>query len=298
MAVLWQESEIFRLKKGDRIGLVACSDARPESGREEVGRLCRILRDAGLVPVCGHLLFGKGGRTAPAQDRARELMECYRDPSVRAVFDLSGGNLANGVLPWLDFGEIAQSGTLFWGYSDLTAVMGAILSQAGRPSALWQARNLVQGGEMGKIQLSRFLESALGRGSSLFAPECRMLRGVRMEGETVGGNLRCLLKLAGTPYWPDLRGKILVLEARSGKSAMIETMLCQLAQTGAFLQAAGVLLGTFTEMEREGESPSAEEMVLQLSPRGLPVARTAQIGHGADSKAILLGSRAVLGDPE
>ena len=75
MAVLWQESEIFRLKKGDRVGLVACSDARPESGREEVGRLCRILRDAGLVPVCGRLLFGKGGRTAPAQDRARELME-------------------------------------------------------------------------------------------------------------------------------------------------------------------------------------------------------------------------------
>ena len=75
-------------------------------------------------------------------------------------------------------------------------------------------------------------------------------------------------------------------------------MLCQLVQPGAFLQAAGVLLGTFTEMEREGESPSTEEMVLQLSPRGLPVARTAQIGHGADSKAILLGSRAVLGDPE
>ncbi len=28
-----------------------------------------------------------------------------------------------------------------------------------------------------------------------------------MEGIVVGGNIRCLLKLAGTPYWPDMRGE-------------------------------------------------------------------------------------------
>lgn len=34
-----------------------------------------------------------------------------------------------------------------------------------------------------------------------------------MQGIVVGGNIRCLLKLAGTEYWPDMNGKILLLES-------------------------------------------------------------------------------------
>lgn len=294
MAVLRQESEICRLKKGDRVGLIACSDARPDSDREKIGKLCGILRNAGLKPVCGDLLFGENGQTAPAKERARELMGFYRDPSVRAIFDVSGGNLANGLLPWLDFRAIAESEKLFWGYSDLTALIGAILSRSGRPSALWQIRNLLEDDPAAGGQLQRFIGSVLGEGCSLFAPECRMLRGARMEGVAAGGNIRCLLKLAGTPFWPDPSGKILVLEARSGGAYLIETMLCQLAQTGAFSRAVGVLLGTFTELDREGKGAFAEEMVLELTPPGLPVAKTAEVGHGKDSRAILIGGRAVL----
>ena len=194
MAVLRQESEICRLKKGDRVGLIACSDARPDSDREKIGKLCGILRNAGLKPVCGDLLFGENGQTAPAKERARELMGFYRDPSVRAIFDVSGGNLANGLLPWLDFRAIAESEKLFWGYSDLTALIGAILSRSGRPSALWQIRNLLEDDPAAGGQLQRFIGSVLGEGCSLFAPECRMLRGARMEGVAAGGNIRCLLK--------------------------------------------------------------------------------------------------------
>ncbi len=76
-----------------------------------------------------------------------------------------------------------------------------------------------------------------------------------MEGVVAGGNLRCLLKLAGTPYWPDLTGKLLFLEARSGLVPQLSTMLEQLSQLGAFRQAAGILLGTFTQMEREAAHP-------------------------------------------
>ncbi len=294
MAVLRQESEPCRLKKGDRVALVACSDARPGSEQGKVESLCGIFRDLGLKPQCGTLLFGEGGRTAPAKERARELMEAYRDPSVRAIFDISGGNLANGVLPWLDFETIAKSGKLFWGYSDLTALMNAVFARTGRPSVLWQAKNLLwdDPGEGG--QGERFARTVLGTGSDLFAPECRLLRGFGMEGITAGGNIRCLLKLAGTPFWPDLQGKILVLEARSGGPALVETMFCQLAQTGTFGRIAGLLLGTFTELEREGQGAFVEKLALELTPPGLAVAKTREVGHGKDSRAILLGSRAVL----
>ena len=140
----------------------------------------------------------------------------------------------------------------------------------------------------------RFARTVLGTGSDLFAPECRLLRGFGMEGITAGGNIRCLLKLAGTPFWPDLQGKILVLEARSGGPALVETMFCQLAQTGTFGRIAGLLLGTFTELEREGQGAFVEKLALELTPPGLAVAKTREVGHGKDSRAILLGSRAVL----
>lgn len=43
------------------------------------------------------------------------------------------------------------------------------------------------------------------------------LRGTRMEGTVLGGNIRCLLKLAGTQYWPDLPGNFCSLNATAEK---------------------------------------------------------------------------------
>ena len=37
-----------------------------------------------------------------------------------------------------------------------------------------------------------------------------------------------------------------------------------------------------------------EKLALELTPPGLAVAKTREVGHGKDSRAILLGSRAVL----
>ena len=47
-------------------------------------------------------------------------MRYYCDPSVDAVFDISGGDMANEILPWLDFQAIRQKGQgkLLFGYSD------------------------------------------------------------------------------------------------------------------------------------------------------------------------------------
>ena len=63
MAVLRQESEICRLKKGDRVGLIACSDARPDSDREKIGKLCGILRNAEISSSekTGRLLRRRSG---------------------------------------------------------------------------------------------------------------------------------------------------------------------------------------------------------------------------------------------
>ena len=71
----------------------------------------------------------------------------------------------------------------------------------------------------------------------------------------MGGNIRCFLKLAGTPYMPDTRGKILFLESNGGDRHRTAAAFSQLRQMGVFDEIAGLLLGTFTALDRDLRYP-------------------------------------------
>ena len=89
---------------------------------------------------------------------------------------------------------------------------------------------------------------------------------------------------------PDFTDKILFLESRSGGVAQMITFLSQYKQLGAFDKVKGILLGSFTQMEQEGLTPTIEELVLEIvGCPSLPIAKTNEIGHGMDSKAIRIG---------
>ena len=99
-------------------------------------------------------MYAKDGtESGTRQQRAEALMKFYRDEEIKGIFDVSGGDLANGVLPWLDYETIAKSGKMFWGYSDLTTVVNAITAKTEKPSVLYQIRNLIyQDGEEQKCR--------------------------------------------------------------------------------------------------------------------------------------------------
>ncbi|MFR5714368.1 MAG: hypothetical protein ACLUD8_11400 [Clostridium sp.] len=102
--------------------------------------------------------------------------------------------------------------------------------------------------------------------------------------------MRCLLKLAGTPYLPDFSGKILILEGNSGGADKMTACLSQLSQMGVFEQINGILLGTFTEMERRGDGRRARELVRSFAGP-LPIAVTEEIGHGSGARCAVIGGR-------
>lgn len=223
-------------------------------------------------------------------------MALYRDDRVRAVFDVSGGDLANEVLEFLDYDLIRNHPKPFWGYSDLTCVLNALYTKTGAVSGLYQLRNLV--GEQGEMQQTRFRRSMLEGQDDLYRADWRFLQGNAMEGMVIGGNIRCFLKLAGTPYLPDVSGKILFLESRSGGPDRIAACLAQLRQMGAFSNIRGLLLGTFTEMERTGAQPAVTELVRRVIGNAeLPIAVTGQIGHGPDSRCLLIGKNQIIRQP-
>ena len=104
------------MKKGDKIGIVACSNGLKESSRPEMEQLKITLENLGLTPVFSEYLYAKdGAESGTRQQRAEALMKFYRDEEIKGIFDVSGGDLANGVLPWLDYETIPGfpcSGTL------------------------------------------------------------------------------------------------------------------------------------------------------------------------------------------
>ena len=313
-----EASNIYQIEKGSRVGIICCSDGRrmegfgPDSAAEsdpELFALLQKLEAMGLRPTLSPCIYaGEGGTAGSGRQRAEALMDFYRDDSIRAIFDISGGNAANEVLPFLDFSVIAATDKLFWGYSDLTVILNAIHARTGKCSVLWQVRNLLY--ENGKEQ-EQALRAALfgerernGKGEGpkkqepLFSFPVRFLQKERMEGIVAGGNLRCLLKLAGTPFWPDLRGRILLLEALGGGEALIASGLSQLYQMGVFSQISGLLLGTFTELERKAPDTRMrlDALIREYAGQELPIAETPQVGHGADSAAVLIGGRLLLED--
>ena len=262
-----------------------------------------------------------------AEERAEQLMKMFKDPEVEEIFDISGGDVTNQILDRLDYEAIAASKAVFWGYSDLSTVINAIYTLTGKESVLYQVKNMVRGAHA-ELQRERFCgwlsraerqecrepderqecrepderqgcrEYAVERQecrepdeerSELFAPSFRFAQGRSMKGVVVGGNIRCFLKLAGTRYFPDLRGKVLLLEAMGGEVPQMATYLAQLKQLGAFEKIGGVLLGTFSAMERGGCVPDIVTLVKEVCGPEMPIAVTGEIGHGDDSKAIVIG---------
>jgi len=277
-----------RMKKGDKVAIVCCSNGQKTSSKEKLQNLYNTLIEIGFVPVFSDYIYErKSVFSGSAKERADSLMEFYKDREIKAIFDISGGDIANEILPYLDFNVIAESSKMFWGYSDLTTIINAIFAKTGKESVLYQIRNLIY--DDMENQIANFTNTVFNGTEDLFQFQYEFVQKEEMHGIVVGGNIRCLLKLAGTEYWPDMTGKILLLEARSGTGPQMVTYFSQLKQMGVFEKITGILLGTFTEMEKSGELPSVIDLVQTYAGTNIPIAKTVEIGHGTNSKGIVIG---------
>lgn len=235
-----------------RIGILGLSNPCSQNRVEQVVGFLEALE---LDVLVSDILT----KESSAKQRADVFNE-YMKMGLDAVFDLSGGDAANGTLPYLDWEAYQNSATVFHGYSDLTCVLNP-LAQI-RPCVLFQIA-----GNNHREWIASYLKTG---DPSLF------------ETEALGGNLRCLLKLAGTPYFPDFKGQDLLLESYSGHWERIDSSLNQLEQMGVFSQIRTLYLGEFTELDALEQRPLLNQKVRQY---GLPV-KEVPVGHSPDSKAV------------
>lgn len=277
------------LKKGDKIAVVVNSNGLSLDQKSEVTTLLKELREMGLNPVCSQFLYQKESIfSGTAKERGMEMNLFFADETIKGIVDISGGDIANQVLPYLDYNRIKNHPKPFFGYSDLTTLLNGIYQQTGVPTYLFQLRTILW--EQTGKQKARFVESILGDKGTLFDSQWQFIQGERISGTVIGGNIRCFLKLAGTPYLPDFRGRVLFLESNGGGIPQLTTYLNQLKQMGVFNQISGILLGSFTELEASEEGLTIRDLVLDVIENpDLPVAKTSEIGHGPQSRCLVIG---------
>lgn len=281
------------MQKGSKVAIVCCSNGQKLINKRNVEQLTGVLLKFGLVPVLGEYIFEREAVfSGSGRERAESLMEFYRSEEIEAIFDISGGDIANELLPYLDYEAIAESKKLLWGYSDVTTILNAVYAKTGRPSVLYQVRNLIYGDA--RKQTEDFYSTVFDGTGRLFSFDYEFVQGNELQGIVVGGNIRCLLKLAGTEYWPDMTEKILLLEAMGGTVPRMVSCLNQLAQMGVFKKINGILLGTFVEMEDNNCCPTMAELVKRYAGRDIPIVKTSQIGHRSNSKGIVIGEEVLL----
>lgn len=279
------------IEVGDTIGLIACSNGLPIESNKKIKQLEEALVSLGLKFVYGNEIYrSKDVYNGTPKEKAEGLMKLFKDKSVKAIFDISGGDLANGVLNYLDFNEIAINKKPFFGYSDLSVLLNPLHDLSGIDTYYYQLRNLV--GEYKEEQLKQFKGFFFEGSTDLLNFNYKWIRGNKMSGEVVGGNIRCFLKLAGTKYMGDFKDKILFLESLGGDVSKITTYLTQYEQLDVFKNVKGIILGSFSEMEEKNYTPKAEEILLDiLGDLDLPIIKTNELGHGQNSKSIAIGKK-------
>lgn len=280
------------LKYNDTIGLISCSNGLNENMEGTITNLVNILNSLNINVVISKSLYRNlDGTTLDAEFRANELMKFYSDNSIKAVFDLSGGDLCNEILDYIDYSTIKNKP--FIGYSDLTVLINALYEKTNIINFNYQLRNLIR--ESADMQKEYFINNFLKEEDMIDSLNYDFIKGNYIEGTIIGGNIRCFLKLAGTEYMPSFDNKILFLEALSGDINKISTFIAQYKQIGVFSKINGLILGTFTELEKSYNDNELKNYFLhKFMDYDFPIVRTSEIGHNSDSKALPIGKNIIL----
>ncbi len=273
-----------RLKAGDVVGVVA--PASPfDRGAFEKG--LAVLAGMGLEVRLAEGLFARRGFLAGDDaQRARQVNDFIHDPDVRAIVCARGGYGSMRILARLDYAALARRPVALTGFSDITALHAAVYARCGLVTFHAPVvTSLGKGGERSR----RSFQAALFSGAAcvLTAERPQVLRAGTARGPVAGGNLALLAALAGTPYFPDLRGHILFLEDVTEQPYRIDRMLTQLKLAGCLSGLAGVALGRFDRcgLQEEVYAVAADA----FADAGIPVLGGFEVGHGGENLTFPLG---------
>ena len=283
------------LRAGDAVALV--SPAGPTNAAK-VEAAARVLESWGLKPrIYPHALDTWSFHAGTDEDRLADFNAALRDPQIRGIFCTRGGYGAQRIVADLDFDAVRSDPKLVVGFSDITAIHGALWNRT-RLATLHGpvAAQLGQGGahleSLRRATMSG--DAVVVEASSAEANFAVRTRG-QAQGILLGGNLSMLSSSVGTFYMPDLTGAILLIEDVGEVSYRVDRLLTHLLNCGALDRVAGIAIGQFSEPRGVTSAIRPAQVLMERLQRlDVPLLGGLSIGHDAVNHAVPLGVQAIL----
>lgn len=240
-----------KLNPKDLIGIISPASSPDEFLRVEKG--VKYLESLGYRVKVGENVGKNHGYLAGTdKERLDDLHSMFKDKNVKAIFTLRGGYGAFRFLDQIDYRIIKNNPKIFVGYSEITSLQMAFFEKAGLITFAGPMVAVDFHDEISSFTNEHFwnLITSNKKIGRLKLPEDQKLpplqKGIA-SGRVVGGNLAVFTALLGTPYFPNLTGKILMIEEVGELPYRVDRMLNQLRLAGAFKKIKGIILGRFVD---------------------------------------------------
>ena len=280
------------LQPGDRLAVLCGSSPTSKTSDE----LMQAVRDMGLEPVLYPSATAKHGFLSGVDAiRAADINAAFADTSIKGIVCTRGGYGFHRILPLLDWKTIKKNPKIFGGYSDVTAMLNALNQICGMES--YHMPMVGAWGDGLDEYSAPFVKSMLfGEPVEYVNPEGSPITTLvpgKAKGRLCGGNLSLLAASLGTPYEIDTKGKILFIEEIGERPYKVDGMLTHLRNAGKFDDAAGIILGGFTNCaDKEGVigGLSLEDIYGELIvPAGKPTISGVVCGHCSPTMSLPMG---------
>jgi len=281
-----------KLTIGSKIGVAFPSGSLAP---EHTHHIYRELEKLGYQPILSKNAFSQFGYLAGKDaERAHAFMDLWKDPSIALIWCARGGYGGCRILDLLDFNFIRNNPKILIGMSDITALHVGFSKQVDFPTLLGPNLSLVfpQNETQMSVNMLQDTLSYLSSHKDSYQHDVgAWLRLGRATAPLIGGNLCVLTSLIGTPWQPDCRNKILVLEDVNEAPYKIDRMLFQLDKSGAFDFLKGVILCSFENCVASSQNSLdlAEIFHDYFGKKSFPVLTGFPSGHLAYQKTLPLG---------
>lgn len=319
-----------RLEKGDKVAIVSLSSGL--LGEENFIHKYHIAKERlekefGLeAVVMPNALKGVEFVYNHPDLRAKDLMDAFKDPSIKGIICAIGGEDTIRLLPYIDYDVIRNNPKIFMGYSD-TTINHFMMQKTGLvsfygPSIMTDFGEYVKMFDYTKNAVLNILfNDATGLEiksseywSSDFIPwgieNINKQKELRKEmhgyevlqgnglvtGKVIGGCIDVFMMAVGTEIWPtkeEWQDKILLIETSEEKMSpsYLTWFLRNLGAQGIFKLVKGIIVGKpAEEAYYEEYKDSIIKVLKEYNCETLPVLYNINIGHSYPTGIIPLGT--------
>ncbi|KRL39860.1 S66 family peptidase [Lacticaseibacillus manihotivorans] len=280
------------------IGFFSPSTPITATSPQRFARAQNFLQAAGYQFVAGALTGQADGyRSGSIQARVAELNALIHDPQVDILMATIGGMNSNAMLPYLDYDYLNAHPKTIVGYSDVTALLLAIYTQAPNCRVLYGPTLVAGFGEWSPIveESLKDFQAVLAGDTLLQAPTTwtddhtnwetfvtpkqmhanhwGYTQTPQLSGRIIGGNLNTMSGFIHSPYFPQLsHGDLLFIEDAEKDAATVERSFAMLKNAGIFDQVRGVILGKHALFDDAKTGRAPIDILLEvLNGQPLPV---------------------------